>query len=164
MRQRGFTLLEVIVAMGVLGVGATAAFSLLVAGASAGRRAERSVEAALLAENVLDDLHADLNLALEDVESFPLASGVLPDAEGVNPETRLLVREGTWSAYPDYIYDVALTPLPGPDPDQPWEYLVEVVVRYVTEPETPIATFELVVLRGVTHRDNPAPSGQYEGF
>lgn len=166
-RRAGFTLLEIIVALGVLAVGASAAFALLVAAAASGRRAEHHVNSALLADTLIDDLKADVTVDL-DLTDLPLASDVLAElqAQGElpadaptapNPETRYVVRDGVSPSYPDYKYDVAITPLPGPVPDQPWEFLVEVEVRWSDQGQRRNALFSAVLVRTVTHLDNPQP-------
>lgn len=114
-----FSLLEVIVALGVLAIGATAAFSLLIAGASAARRAEHEVDASLLAETMLNDLRADPSLNL-DLTDLPTAQSVTDEDPRVppplNPETRYVVRDGTDPRWPDYRYDLAITPPRRPPP------------------------------------------------
>ncbi|MBX3467951.1 MAG: type II secretion system protein [Planctomycetes bacterium] len=166
-RRGGFTLLEVLVALGVLAIGATAAFSLLVAAASAGRRAEHQVHAALIADTVLSDLKGDTSLDL-DLSSYPRASAVLaerharaprgtPPPPEPSPETRFLEHDAVWDVYPDYRYDVAITPLPGPVPDQPWEFLVEVDVRWSDQGQRRSASFSAVLFRNLSHVDNPRP-------
>jgi prepilin-type N-terminal cleavage/methylation domain-containing protein len=169
-RTRGFTLLEIIVALGVLAVGATAAFSLLVAAASAGRRAEHEVNAALIADSRIADLKADLSVDL-DLSDLPTAAQVLEERQAAgrlaatppltpDPATRYVEHDATWDAYPDYTFDVALTPLPGPVPDQPWEYLVEVEVRWSEQGQRRSASFASVLVRGLTHADNPQPGSR----
>lgn len=159
-RVRGFTLLEIMVALGVFAIGASAAFALLVAAASAGRRAEHETNAALIAESELADLQADL---LQDIDLTALrkADPQDPDAPapaGTNPATRWAFQDRVSPAYPDYKYDVAITPLDGPVPDQPWAYLVEVEVRWSERGRGRSKTFQTVLLRGLTHRDNPLPT------
>lgn len=166
-RRAGFTLLEIIVALGVLAIGSTAAFALLVAAASAGRRAEHQVNAALLADTIIDDLAANLALDI-DLTDLPLATTVLAERQergdlpddaptAPDPETRYVRQDAVWPEYPDYKYDVAITPLPGPVPDQPWEFLVEVEVRWSDQGQRRSARFSAILLRAVTHLDNPLP-------
>lgn len=166
-RQAGFTLLEIMVALGVLAIGASAAFALLVAAASAGRRAEHHVNAALLADTVIDDLKADVTFDL-DLSDLPLASAVLAEQEqngplppgsptAPNPETRYVRRDAVSPSYPDYKYDVAITPIAGPVPDQPWEFLIEVEVRWSDQGQRRNALFSAILVRTVTHLDNPQP-------
>ena len=174
MRKRaGFTLLEIIVALGVLAIGATAAFALLVAAASSGRRAEHQVNAALLADLVIDDLKADpsLDLDLTDAKDYPKAADVIADREarGVlpaggaalapNPATRYIAElvDYVHPTYPDYKVDVAITPLPGPVPNEAWEFLVEVEVRWADQGQRRSALFAVVLARTLSHLDNPQP-------
>lgn len=160
MSRRGFTLLEIMVALGVFAVGASAAFALLVAGASAGRRAEHETNAALIAEGELADLAADL---LHDVDptELPRADPQDPNAPapaGTNAETRWVFQDKRSPAWPDYRYDVALTPLPCPAPDETWAWLVEVEVRWTERGKGKSRQFQTVLLRGLSHRDNPLPT------
>ncbi len=163
-RGRGFSLLEVIVALGVLAIGATAAFALLVAAAAAGRRAEHNVNAALIAETILNDVQGELteNFRLDDHESAADAApipGQRPDPDRAAPaaDTRYLARNEAWPAYPGYTYDIAVTPLPGPVPDEPWQYLVQVEVRWSNRGKRRSAVFSTVLLKTISHMDNPIP-------
>jgi prepilin-type N-terminal cleavage/methylation domain-containing protein len=158
--QRAFSLLEVIVALGVLAIGATAAFGLLVAAASAGRRAEHQVNASLLAESELNAVRLDPTIPITD---YPLASSVeavlgeaVPPGQrlGVQEdglETRYLVRDGAWSRYPGYRYDIAITPLPSPIPDKPWEFFVELEVRWASKGRRRSARYSTVRVLSLTH-------------
>jgi prepilin-type N-terminal cleavage/methylation domain-containing protein len=159
--RAGFTLLEIIVALGVLAIGATAAFSLLIAGASAARRAEHEVDAALLAETMLNDVRADPSLNL-DLDALPTAQS-LTDQDAripppVNPETRYVVHDEVDPRWPDYHYDVAITPLDGPIPKEAWSFLVEVAVRWSDRGKTQDWRLATVMVRGLTQTQNPRPS------
>jgi hypothetical protein len=163
-KHRRFSLLEIIVALGVLAVGASAAFALLVAAASAGRRAEHHVNAALMAETILNDVKGEFDETF-DVSAFPLASsadpipGLEPDPDRPEPqpETRYLVRGGTIKTYAGYSYDIAITPLEGPIPDNPWHFLVEVEVRWSNRGQRRSAVYSTVMLRRIAHLANPLP-------
>jgi len=171
----GFTLLEVIVALGIFAIGATAAFALLVAASAAGRRAEHQVDAALIAETVLNDIRADMSIQLDDLADYPRADPadpVHPAPPGANPETRWVVLDGkdpltgadffastALRDFPSYTFDVALTPLPGPEPDSPWRFLVEVEVRWKERGRGRAASYSTLMLRGLTHMENPQPGG-----
>ncbi|HBP16511.1 MAG TPA: hypothetical protein DEA08_01795 [Planctomycetes bacterium] len=164
MRQRrAFSLLEVIVALGVLSIGATAAFALLVAAAAAGRRAEHEVNAALIAETVLNESHLDPGVQVTDypaIDSVDPPPGVAtPPPQPQGRESRYLVMDDQWSRYPDYRYDLILTPLPGPDPSQPWHFLLECRVRWSQKGRRRSALFSTVRLRTPTHL-YPAPQRQ----
>lgn len=158
-RRQGFTLLEIIVALGVLAIGATAAFSLFVAGAASGRRAEHEVNAALIAETVIDDLRDDLTVDL-DLSDYPSATdpNAAPGAPApLNPKTRWLARDGVWPGFEDYKYDLAITPLDGPVPDDPWQFLIEVEVRWSDQGTRRSAQYSTIMLRSVTGRELPQP-------
>jgi len=159
-RRRGFSLLEVIVALGVLAIGATAAFALLVAAAAAGRRAEHQVNASLLAESELNRVNLDPTIPLTDypraADAVQLPSEDLAPAQRLGPqadglETRFLVREGKWSKYPGYDYDIAITPLAGPVPNQPWEFLVELEVRWAQKGRRRSARYATVRVLTLTY-------------
>lgn len=174
MSRRAFTLLEVIVAMGVLAIGATAAFGLLVAATAAGKRAEHHVNAALLAELLFNDLHGypldDAALAdLEPVSSAedagsPAPAGTaengaeapLPGIAAVGP-TRYLARDLERSDYPGYTCDVLITPLEGPGGGEAWHFLVEVEVRWSERGQRRGAAFAKVALRNASFKDRLAP-------
>jgi prepilin-type N-terminal cleavage/methylation domain-containing protein len=160
-RRQGFTLLEIIVALGVLAIGATAAFSLFVAGAASGRRAEHEVNAALIAEAVIDDLRDDLTVDL-DLSDYPSASAPDPNsgaapAAAINPKTRWLAKDGTATGFDDYKYDLAITPLDGPVPDDPWQFLIEVEVRWSDQGTRRSAQYSTIMLKSVTGRELPQP-------
>ena len=59
-------------------------------------------------------------------------------------------------AYPDYKIDVAITPVGGP-PDDPWEFLVEAIVRWTEKGQKRDGTYQTVLLKKLTHLDNEAP-------
>lgn len=153
---RAFTLLEVIVALGIFAIGATAAFALLVAGAASGRRAEHRVNAALLAEQVFSDIQCE-QLAHEafDLAEIPPAAE-LPD--GANPDTVYVLHDATIASFPDYRYDVAITPAAGPDPSRVWLYLVEVDVRWSEKGRGQEAHFASLLRKGTTAADRPLPT------
>lgn len=148
--RRAFTLLEVMVALGVFAIGASAALALLVAAASAGRRAEHETQAAILAEAEVSDLASDL---LRDLDLTRLDA-----AEGGSGGTRWVFRDRPSKAYPDYVYDVAITPLDCPAPDETWAFLVEVEVRWTERGKGRSRQFSTILLKGLTHLDNPRPT------
>ena len=206
-RRGGFTLLEVIIAMGVLAVGATTALALLVAATATGRRAEHLVNAAVIADSTFAEVEADLNGAftlggLEPVAQVSARSSGLGDGpiravppidpraatgssgkQGAPPPPRqakdkplavngpprafdedpfatsrsyYLKKDEVAKSFPDYKYDVVLTPIGGP-PDDPWEFLVEVVVRWAERGEKRDRLYQTVLLKKITHLDNEPP-------
>lgn len=150
MRRKGFTLLEVMVALGVFAIGASAAMALLVAAASSGRRAEHETQAALLAEGAISDLSG---LLVGDVDLAQLEGSTASGSGG----TRVLA-DCAFAAYPDYKYDLAITPLASPAPDETWAYLVEVEVRWTERGKGRSRQFSTIVLKGLSHLDNPRPT------
>ncbi len=211
----GFTLLEIIIALGVLAIGATTALALLVAATSTGRRAEHLVNSALVADAVLSDVETDLNgsFGAKDLEKLDVVSKTerrssdfgdgpiraapyldprnvpkkkpaakpsprpspspkgkpLPsptprpggsDAPDAPPpadrafdsdpfadaKTYYYEKDKQAAAYPEYRYDVMLTPIGGP-PDEPWEFLVEVVVRWSEKGAHREAVYQTVFLK-----------------
>lgn len=155
MNRRGFTLLEVIVALGIFAVGATTAFALLVAGAAAGRRAEHRVNTALIAEQVLNDIQSE-QLAQEAFDLSEVTPAA-PTPSGANSETVIVISDRVLPAYPDYHYDVAITPAPGPVPDRPWLYLVEVEIRWSEKGQGRSAHYATLMQRGTSAMDLPRP-------
>jgi len=201
-RRAGFTLLETIIAMGILAIGATAALALLVSATATGRHAEHLVDSSLLADSVFTDVEAELNggfgpktlEALEVASSATRASGVgdgplratppydsqsdggggsatpppsknAPSAYSgppraysedpfANAKTYWWKKDGVSPSYPDYKYDVAITPIGGP-PDDPWEFLVEVQVRWTERGEKRDGLYQTILLKKLGHLDNP---------
>jgi hypothetical protein len=61
-------------------------------------------------------------------------------------------KDRSLSAYPDYKYDVALTPVGGP-PDDPWEFLIEVVVRWAEKGARRQVIYQSVFLKKLSYQD-----------
>ncbi|HZU96971.1 MAG TPA: prepilin-type N-terminal cleavage/methylation domain-containing protein [Planctomycetota bacterium] len=203
MRRSGFTLLETIIAMGILAVGATTALALLVAATATGRHAEHLVNSSLIADNVFTEVEADLNGSFgpRKIERLDVADGAarsstltdgpiraVPPEDPNNPwvgqtpgkapptapsgaatagrafsddpfagaKTYWWKKDQKPTAFPDYRYDVAITPIGGP-PDDPWEFLVEVVVRWTEKGQKRDGTYQTVLLKKLTHLDNEPP-------
>src|SRR5581483_3392990 len=55
--------------------------------------------------------------------------------------------------FPDYKYDVAITPVGGP-PDDPWEFLVEVIVKWTERGQKRDGVYQTILLKKLTHLDN----------
>lgn len=131
MRQ-GFTLTEVLIAMGILAIGAVAALSLFAAGAATQKRAIDRAKSAFLAEQVIAQVDAQL---AGDVDLGTLA------VEGASLED-----------HPGYTYDVALMDL---DAESGWslEILVEVTVRWKRKGKGREATYQTILLRSLGEKD-----------
>jgi hypothetical protein len=65
-------------------------------------------------------------------------------------------KDAKLDAYPDYKYDVSITPIGGP-PDDPWEFLVEVVVRWTEKGQAHDGLYRTILLKRLTHLDNEPP-------
>ena len=102
--ERGFTLIEILVAIGILALGITAVLFLFAMGARSHRRATLRTQAALLAEAVVNRLQAE----------FPQAA---------EPQT---ITNATDPDFPGFTYDVSFSPLD----DNAQYYKVTVVVRW----------------------------------
>ncbi len=129
-RRAGFTLLEVVLAMGVLVMGMSILLSLLTFGAALTKGAALRSRAATVIEAVVADLEESL---------FPLAE----DGSVGEPPERLASR-----------------PVPGlkgvlykartrPNPLDPYEYVVEVEVSWSAEGQRRKKTFQTLLLREV---------------
>lgn len=217
-RARGFTLLETIIAMGILAIGATTALALLVSATATGRHAEHLVNSAIIADSAFTDIEAELNggfgpRKLEQLEVAATAAtrvgsvgdGPLRAAPYVDPraagsnastpgpstpsppvkdpadpkdskkpaafngpprafaddpfaaaKTYWWKKDAKSDAYPDYKFDVAITPVGGP-PDDPWEFLVEVIVRWTERGQKRDGLYQTILLKKLTHLDNEPP-------
>jgi len=102
--QSGFTLIEILVAIGILALGITAVLFLFAMGARSHRRATLRTQAALLAEAVVNRLQAE----------FPQAAEPEDISNASDPD------------YPGFTYDVHFGPLP----ENSQYYKVTVVVRW----------------------------------
>ena len=111
-RRSGFTLLEVMLAMGILVVGMTMVLSLFTFGAAMSRTAELRANAATAVDAVIADLEATL---------FPLEEDGSV-GEPVDVDSRPL------SSAPGVVYSARTTP----NPDDPDQYRVDVELTWVS--------------------------------
>ncbi len=125
----GFTLTEVLVAMGVLAIGAVAALSLFAAAAATQKKAVDRVASARLAEEVI---------ALVE-------SRLAGDADPADLE----VLGGEIESFPGYEFDVHLTP----QDDPPLEVLLEVTVRWKSGGRDRDAVYRTILLQSLGERD-----------
>ncbi len=128
--RRGFTLIEVVLAMGILVMGMTVILSLLTFGAALTRSAATRTRASTVIESVIGDLEQSL---------FPLEQdGTVGDPPEVI-EGRLV------PGVVGVVYDARTRP----NPDDPNEYLVNVEVWWETEGARRTKTFQTLLLREV---------------
>ncbi|MHC5019409.1 MAG: type IV pilus modification PilV family protein [Planctomycetota bacterium] len=103
-RNRGFSLLEIIVALSVFMVGAASVFALFTAGARAQLRAKDMSNAARAATTIFAELEAKWTLAGELSKKGKQTGDPYPvPAKGKPP----------WDipGFPNYLYDVQYTPI-----------------------------------------------------
>jgi hypothetical protein len=127
--KAGFTILEVVLAMGILVIGMTVLISLLTFGAALSRTAAMRTAAAASIEAVLADLEESM---------FPL------DENGDAGEPLPIVdREVPTS--PDVLYSA----MAEPNPDRPREYRVDVDMRWKSSGVQRKRRFTTIVLREI---------------
>jgi len=219
---RGFTLLEIIIAMGILAVGATTALALLVSATATGRHAEHLVNSSLMADSIFTEVEAELNggYAQKKLEKLDVVDGAKgkssvlgdgpiraappedPNWNGNGPpgtqtgqqpqpppppappptpgntgnnqqapagppraftedpfadaKTYWWKKDAKLASFPDYKFDATITPIGGP-PDDPWEFLVEVIVRWTEKGQKRDGLYQTILLKKLTHLDNEPP-------
>ncbi|MHC4662978.1 MAG: type IV pilus modification PilV family protein [Planctomycetota bacterium] len=90
----GFTLIEILVALGVLAIGVTSVFALLATGGATHRKAVSQTAAAFISESVFSELRERFDVTIEDAIDLEVADG-----------------EGKVSGYPGFTYRLELRPL-----------------------------------------------------
>ncbi len=132
-RQAGFSLLEIIIALGILAVGISSAIALFAAATAAHKRAIDRTHAAAIAEQ-----------AFADVESA-LMRGVDPAEIAENPPLAEIQRN-----YPGYEVDVKFFAVGGATAED--ELLVEVTVHWKFRGKDRGEVFRQIVVRSVIIR------------
>ncbi len=128
-RRGGFTLIEVVLAMGILVLGMTVLLSLLTFGAAVTRTAALRTKATTVIEAVVADLDESL---------FPL------EEDGTVGEPRRIEGKRI-PGVPGVIYSAHAVP----NPDDPEEYALEVAVSWESEGVRRARTFHTLLLREV---------------
>jgi len=128
-RECGFTILEVVMAMGILTLGLSAVLGLFTFGAALGRRAALQSAAAASLDGVVADLEETL---------FPL------QADGSAGEPAAIVDRAVPHA-PGVVYSAEATPNPG----DPLEYRVDVEVSWQSAGVRRVRRFTTLLLREV---------------
>lgn len=136
-RERGFTLIEILVALGILAIGATSALALFAAASAAHKRAIDRTNAANIAEQ-----------AFADVESA-LANG--RTGEELNLEPPFADIASNWPGYQ------AQLEIYGLSTD---ELLVRVLVYWQYRGQERSETFEQIMMRGASDAAAAAPAGR----
>jgi len=141
--NRGFTLIECLVALVILAIGLVGVFSLFVAGVATHKKGIDQTTAGTLGQKVIADLQANLDddylKGLGD-----LAARNNPQAPR-SPKRRIELKDLTDPDFPDlYKYDLVLTPL---ESQRREAYAVVLRVKWREGGEEQAAVFETVVLR-----------------
>ncbi len=129
MRRAGFTIIEVLLAMGILLLGTTAILSMLTSGAALARTAELRAASAGVIEAVIADLEETL---------FPLA----PDGSAGEP---VPVESRPVPGSPGVVYSARATP----NPDHPDEYRVDVELAWQSRGVRRTQLFTTLLLREI---------------
>ncbi|MAB77974.1 MAG: hypothetical protein CMJ89_01355 [Planctomycetes bacterium] len=140
--SRGFTLIEVVMAMFLLLLGMTSILGLLSFGAAMARTAELRSSAAQSIQAVLADLEESLFPLVLDEAGEEVAGEPLPIADQPLP------------GYPNLVYSATATPNPDPqacrsDSGAALEYLVKVEISWSTSGLKRSRKFETLLLREV---------------
>ena len=129
-RRSGFTLIEVVLSMGVLVMGMGVLLSLLTFGAALTKSAALRSRASTVIESVMADLEESL---------FPL------DADGGVGEPPAQILDRPVPGVTGVVYSAKTRP----NPDDPFEYLVDVDVSWEAEGVRRSKTFQTLLLREV---------------
>jgi prepilin-type N-terminal cleavage/methylation domain-containing protein len=137
-RQAGFTIIEVVIAMGLFLIGMSSVLGLLAFGAALTRNAALASDAAAAAEGVMADLEERL---------FPL---VLVDGEWVAGEPLAIV-DRPLPSHPGIVYSATAVPDPAgvSRSSDTLEYKVDVTLTWRNSGQRRTRTFTTLMLREV---------------
>ncbi len=145
---RGFTLIEVLIALAIMAVGTTAAIGLFTAATAMQKRALDQTTAALLADMALADARGAVSLTF-DAKALEAAR----PATSKDPPVLFFRRNATHSDYPGYVYDLLLTPIDAVTPEEADAFHAEVRVRWKMTNRVRVSDFRTVILRRISVRD-----------
>jgi hypothetical protein len=139
-RRGGFTIVEVVLAMGLLLLGMTAVLGLLSFGAALARTAALRTGAAAAAEAVVADLEETL---------FPLEIDARTGERRAG--TPHAIAERPLPGHPGVVYGARATPVPAADdgPQGPRRYRVDVEMSWTTSGRRKARAFTVLLLREV---------------
>lgn len=150
----GFTLVEILIALGIMAVGITAVIGVFVMATATHKRAVDETTAALIAQTALADLRGRLTASFDAAALEPAGmAAVAPGAESATPPVLYFRKNAADPSYPGYRYDVLLTPVDAQDPALADAFHAEVVVRWLATGKERGETFHTVVARSVRVRD-----------
>ncbi|MFT5690018.1 MAG: prepilin-type N-terminal cleavage/methylation domain-containing protein [Planctomycetota bacterium] len=137
-KHAGFTLIEVILAMFLLLVGATTLLGMLSFGAGTARTANLRSDATAALPAVLMDLEETLFPLVVDEEGFDSAGIPIPERNDLEVP-----------GYPDLSYGYRATPLSEPDAVRDLEYLIDVVISWREGGNRRSIDYQTILLREV---------------
>ncbi|MHC4393902.1 MAG: type IV pilus modification PilV family protein, partial [Planctomycetota bacterium] len=118
--QRGFSLIEILLALAIMAFGITVALGLLTLATATHKRAVDRTNTALLAEAISSQVRGAITLNF-DAAALPVSPG----------GGRILLEDETNPAYPSYRFDVFVTPIGTDDVDAADGFHVEIVIRFL---------------------------------
>ena len=129
--SKGFSLLEVLVALGVLMIGLSSVFALMAAATATHKKSIDETNSAFVAQGVIADVAGKLSLAkkLEDLQ----------------------VKGQRMVGYPFYSYDVYLEPVD----QEGFEILVAVSIYWDQGGKKHAKTYQTILLKGLVPLDHP---------
>lgn len=142
MSRKGFTLVEILVALAILAIGATSAMSLLAAATAMHKKAVDQVNSAFIAETVVSEIESRMLTATGAVTPYG---------------------NGSVDGFPDYFYEFQLSPVD----NSPYEYFVNVRVSWKEKGVTKIQDFQTILLRRIRYREKDyyiPPLGESGGY
>jgi prepilin-type N-terminal cleavage/methylation domain-containing protein len=124
-RQSGFTLIEILLAIGILSLGITAVLFMFTVGVQSHRRARDRTQAAMLADTVINQVSADL------------VGQTLPDYYGTDVDGNPQLVDARHADFPGLTYSVDFFPIYDSDLEIHDFYRVTVTVRWGKPPGNP---------------------------
>jgi prepilin-type N-terminal cleavage/methylation domain-containing protein len=134
-KRAGFTLLEIMVALGVMAVGISSVFALFAAATALHNRAVDEMNAALMADTVFGNIEARLFTAMTPVPAF------------IN---------GSVTSFPKHRYAVRLVPVDNTDWNIANEFFVECQITWNVKGKKRIEKFHTILCRAVSYRERDA--------
>jgi prepilin-type N-terminal cleavage/methylation domain-containing protein len=128
-RPGGFTLIEIIVALGIMAVGVTSALSLFTAATALHKRSLDKMNAAFMADTVMSEIE----------DRLMTAGG----ADLNNSAT------GTVPGFPGYEYEASFIPLD----DAGLEYFVDCAISWKVKGVKQIEKFQTVLIKRISYRE-----------
>jgi len=132
--RAGFTIIEVIVALGILLFGMTAVIGMLTFGAALSRTALLRTTAAASAQAVVADLEETL---------FPMVEGVSAGSSDAGPPIEVVDR--ALPGMPDVTYSASAVP----NPERPLEYRVDVEMSWTSAGVRRAMSFSTILVREI---------------